>query len=311
MYVEKSEVDRRSTDWVFTLYDVREAKKLFLIENLQCRFLVFQEEACPTTKRKHYQGFVQFHTRKRGRTVQRAFRAPTMHVEVRRGSVADAIEYCSLDEWMDKPKGKVAGPWMKGTPTYGPKTTSQNRIVDLVKTGATDQEIFEAMPTVFLSSFNGLKRAKDLYRDYHFQKPKIFIYIGPTGSGKSRTVYQATDPRNRHLVNLWDKSFPFHGYENEENMVLDDFRGELPYGQLLQLLSGNPTPLNYKGGRRLNTTKNYYFTSSVPVTDWYSDRYECDDLYRRINEYGTVYNMAKDGTITVAPKLQYRLEINK
>lgn len=58
-------------------------------------YLVYQKETCPTSGRRHLQGFVQFTTRHRIQGAQAALGLPKdVHMESRRGSAVDASNYC-------------------------------------------------------------------------------------------------------------------------------------------------------------------------------------------------------------------------
>ena len=89
------------------------------------RYVVFGIELCPTTGRRHFQGYAQFKEALRMRSVKNIF-GRTVHVQVQRArDDKDAIEYCKKDgefyEW--------------GTPAEQGKSREADVLMEIVKSG--------------------------------------------------------------------------------------------------------------------------------------------------------------------------------
>lgn len=109
-------------------------------------------------------------------------------------------------------------------------------------------------------------------------------YWGETGSGKSHKAFENYHP-STHYVYPNDNGW-WDGYKGQETVIINDFRGEIPYNQLLQLLDKWPMTV-----RRRNlepwpfTSKRIIITSSLPPDQVYCRRNEEDkieQLLRRI-----------------------------
>lgn len=73
------------------------------------RGAVWQQERCPTTERLHLQGYVEFDRPCRIRQAKIALGYNDAHLEERKGSREQAIDYATKEDT------RVAGPWKQGT----------------------------------------------------------------------------------------------------------------------------------------------------------------------------------------------------
>lgn len=82
--------------WCFTLHDYTEDEVQYL-RHFQDGYLIAGHEVCPDTGRKHLQGYVHLNRQKRMRAVKDVLRADRVHLEVRRGTEEEAIQYCKKE----------------------------------------------------------------------------------------------------------------------------------------------------------------------------------------------------------------------
>lgn len=61
-------------------------------------YMVYQKEICPTTKKEHWQGYVELSRKLSLHSIKKLFNDPTMHIERRKGSQEQAINYCMKTE---------------------------------------------------------------------------------------------------------------------------------------------------------------------------------------------------------------------
>lgn len=73
------------------------------------RYAIYQQELAPGTSRRHWQGYVEFHSPCRIPAAQRAIGLPGAHLEPRRGTRDQAREYCR------KPESQIEFPVEYGT----------------------------------------------------------------------------------------------------------------------------------------------------------------------------------------------------
>lgn len=94
------------------------------------------------------------------------------------------------------------------------------------------------------------------------------VFWGATGTGKSRRAWEeasfsayAKDPRTK----FWD------GYENQANVVLDEFRGGIDIAHLLRWLDRYPVRVEIKGASKPLNASLFWITSNLDPVDWYPE----------------------------------------
>jgi len=120
-----------------------------------------------------------------------------------------------------------------------------------------------------------------------FDKPigmerSAVVYWGRTGTGKSRRAWDeagftsyAKDPRTK----FWC------GYQGEEHVVLDEFRGAIDISHLLRWLDRYPVRVEIKGSSRPLKANKVWITSNLDPRLWYPDvdSETVSALMRRLN----------------------------
>ncbi len=76
------------------------------------QYIIYGRERCPTTGKRHLQGYCYFKNAKSLSAVKKLFKDDTIHLEAAKGSTAQNIKYCSKGKdfwlWVDRPfKGNV------------------------------------------------------------------------------------------------------------------------------------------------------------------------------------------------------------
>lgn len=91
----------RQRCWCITSFDVEDPLETQFDPDWH-RFLVYQLEECPETKRPHFQGYVQFHTASSMAIVKRDF-GLGIHVTAARGSAESNFDYCTKEPRLAEP----------------------------------------------------------------------------------------------------------------------------------------------------------------------------------------------------------------
>lgn len=124
----------KARNWCFTHFGEKEE-----LENVKehCTYLIFQKERCPTTKKEHFQGYVEFKENLRLGEVKKRFNISSLHLEPRRGTQEQAINYCKKEDT------KVEGPFIFGKVKEQGKRSDIDEIYQDIKDDFTLKEILE------------------------------------------------------------------------------------------------------------------------------------------------------------------------
>lgn len=121
---------KTSRNWCFTAF-----KKPNLVSTTDIKYMIYQPEICPTTKKEHYQGYVELINACSMRTIKRILNDEQVHVEPRRGTQKQAIEYCKKEE------SRNGETFEYGTPKKQGKRSDLDEIMIDIEEGHTMKEI--------------------------------------------------------------------------------------------------------------------------------------------------------------------------
>jgi len=135
--------------------------------------------------------------------------------------------------------------------------------------------------------------------DTSYSKKEVYWLWGPTGTGKTRAVYELCNPESFWRDN--GNSQWFDGYTGQEDVLIDDLRaGNWPYARLLQLLDGYSMRVAVKGTfliwkpRRIFITSPYAPDKAFEGQVSYNDN--IDQLLRRITK---IFELPEDAPISL------------
>lgn len=129
--------------WVFTLFVInsREEDEAMLRSFMEehCSYMIYGFETCPSTGRDHFQGYFVLKEKKRFKQTKELI-APSVHIELAKGSLEDNITYCSksgdFKEYGTRPGSN------KG------KRMDISSCRDAIKQGATMAQLRESHPNI-------------------------------------------------------------------------------------------------------------------------------------------------------------------
>jgi len=193
------------------------------------------------------------------------------HLEVRKGSVAQAETYCRKDgdihvEFGDRPVEKGQG-----------AAAAMDELVGMVKCGASMESILSKFPAMYFRYSRSIKEALAMYPTPRFppgsavSAPRIRWLFGPTGVGKSHRAHEEA----RSLFKLEDVyeyegptngSHWFDGYTEQKAIIWDDVPQHFSQW-LLKFLDKYDFRLQVKGGTVWLKATDIWLTSSFNPAD--------------------------------------------
>lgn len=243
-----------------------------LLESKSIRYMVYGREVGDSGT-PHLQGFVSFNARKTLQTVKQIAGLSRAHLEPAKGTPLQAATYCQKD-----------GDFVEyGTLPHGSgRRTDLHELYELIKSGASKQEIADKFPSQFIRYRNSILALIADHQEERDWECDVQVLWGRTGTGKTRKVFEthANAEIYVHPGESW-----FNGYEGQPVVLFDDFNGsEFKLSYLLKLLDRYKMKVPVKGGYVQWIPKTIYITSNKDPAAWYSNAIEehRNAMFRRI-----------------------------
>lgn len=224
---------------------------------------------------KHLQGYIELSKRTAFSTVAKKF---PWHVEARRGTQTQAIEYCSKEDT------RLEGPWTFGEPKKQGKRNDIEQVYEAIRSGKRKRDVCEEFPLLDVKFHRGFDRYRTLVEKDERQDQReldVHVYYGKSGSGKTRKAYEENPVM--YALTFGGSQTWFDGYEGEQCLLIDEFYGQMPWNELLRILDRYPLRLAVKGGFTYAAWTKVIITSNKSPQEWYSC-HEPTPLLRRINK---------------------------
>lgn len=137
--------------------------------------------------------------------------------------------------------------------------------------GATLTEVIQENPYQYCLHSRGLEKLLEFTARAStpsFREVTVVCLVGDTGCGKTRAAYEY-DGGLYKLDRASSTGVWFDGYSAHRTLLLDDFYGWIPYGQLLNLLDGYIIRLDVKGGFTYGKYDTVIITSNKHPDEWF------------------------------------------
>jgi len=216
----------------------------------------------------HLQGFVCFNTTHRLPGVKRVFQCEWMWAQ-RCENRARAIVYARKEETRQE------GPW-----TFGEVDGRQGARTDIE---ALHNDITAGHQNVQLwddhfGSMLRFHKAVDVYRQLRIPntraKPRVRVYWGPTGTGKShRADEEARALGEPYYPEVAEGQVWFDNYDGVSPIIIDEFTGQWNVNFMKRLLDKYPLQVAVKGSFvKVQATDIWITSNQDPETWWWDSR---------------------------------------
>lgn len=299
-------MSRRARNYCFTLNNYTEDNIEELLEevgpNDLISYIIFQEEIAPGTGTKHLQGYMELTKAKSMRALKTSLAMPAIHLEVRGGSQRQAIDYCKKAD-SRAPDGEQ---WEAGRP----KRLPGNGAISLIISGATMREVAEEFPNEYVRHHQGFMALKLIRAEKRDWAMDVHIYFGATGTGKSYKAYH--DYPGAYTVPWPSKrgTWWWPHYEGQETVILDEFRHQISFTIMLQLLDRYSFKVQAKGSHHEFNSKRLVFTTNIDPYEWYPKVQDREPFMRRLRDFATIHDFSEleydDDNETPIPQIEIR-----
>lgn len=253
------------------------------LTKVKCRYQVIGREVGESGT-PHLQGYIYFDNPRAFTAVRKL--CARWHIEMARGDASENINYCTKDgnyeEFGDRPR--------------------QGRRVDLdelkeeILGGKRVEDIAMEQPLTYHMYGRTLNKIEDiaLRKRFRTEMTQGIWYWGETGVGKSHKAFDGFNPETHYVWpndnGWWD------GYIGQDTVIINDFRGEIRYNELLNLVDKFP----YSVKRRCRepmpfTSKTVIITSSLSPEQIYNHRNDEDKIEQLLRRF-KVERLSRNGT---------------
>jgi len=270
-------LNRTTRNCVFTINNHLLDKDYIWDEKV--RFAIWQHERGESGT-EHTQGYIEFKDNIKLNGIKKFTHFDRAHIEKRLGSRDQAISYCRKEET------RINGPFI-----YGDEGKGQGRRTDLteisvkVKEGARLQTIADEHPESFIKYHKGISALVEISdKRVRPSKVDVILHIGLPGTGKTFWAHNELKEMPKFIKgsstqHWWD------GYEGEDIVVLDEFKGWLQYTSWCGIVDRYPVKVECKGGTKNFIASKIYITTNYEPLEWWKEGdFKREAIYRRITK---------------------------
>jgi len=235
------------------------------VQRGEAKYIVWQHEICPLTKKEHLQGYIEWHA------PQRKSRLTTLvgadfkpHIETRHGTALQAAEYCKKED-----SRKPGTTFIEfGQISVGQGSRSDlNAIQVSMQSGVKSSTIAHTN----FASWTKYHKAFDKYQEILVkQRERCTVSIvlwGESDSGKTRTARSCFP--DAYWISAGNGGVWWDIYEQQNAVVFDEFTGWIKFMDFKRLIDASPYTSDAKGAQKTFTSRFSVFTSNAPPTEWY------------------------------------------
>lgn len=272
-----------SRHWCVTIFNAPVDMHKLVTDHAHFKYMVYQHEEAPETKKQHLQGYIEFDCIQKISALKKLFGIGN-HFETKKGSRDQARDYCMKEE------SRVAlthptelGEWV---PDKGKgKRTDLEAACEIVgKDGILG--LVEQSPATFVRYHSGMGKLAAIYeqRKKMLRDVEVILHVGDPGTGKTWAVWEENKNWEEvYSLTTYGKNRTwFEGYTNQSILIIEDFKGQIDYQELLRILDKYPLMVEEKGGSMMAKWTKIYITSNFTPEAWY-DGQPIDALRRRIH----------------------------
>ncbi len=158
----------------------------------------------------------------------------------------------------------------------------------MVAAGRSDFEIATEAPEEYMRLHRGVAALRAALNQPRMRKTEVRIYWGPTGTGKTKAVYDEFEPGEVYVKEPHTRWYSGYDGRRHKCILIDDF-DPTPDGatdtrvtHLLRLCDIYPIELQTKGGHVAIGDAVIIFTSNWDPYEWFAPGPNIDAFFRRV-----------------------------
>lgn len=308
-----TEDNKRHRNYCFTLNNYTEV----LIQNISViankfRYICYEKEVGEQGT-PHLQGYFELDDAKTMTALQKGLlKGLRMSLRVARGNATQNTTYCSKENnntFVEFGKPKKQG-----------KRVDLDKLKNKIMDGqCTVDEITVDKPMAYHQYGRTLEKLEDIAmrKKYRTTMTKAIWYWGKTGVGKSHTAFTGYTPDTHYVLNINDNGW-WEGYKQQKTVIINEFRGQIPFGELLDLIDKDPKTVKRRNREPLPfMSEMIIITSSMHPNMVYQNvkntQESLDQFYRRcevihLNHYTEALHRSAQGGNIEPPEIKGKVQ---
>jgi len=203
----------------------------------QIRYICYGKETCPKTGKFHHQLFMYMrgnttYGKKQLGKLGGMFGPIHCHVEPMWGRVDENEYYCSKESELIKHGDE---------PKQGRRGDIDECAASIMAGELTVDQLCVENPGFFHQYGRTMDRIEAIALRKRWRSWMTLgeWITGPTGAGKSHRAFKMWDPETHYSLNIQDGGW-WDGYTGQETVVINEFRGQIAFSELLDLVDKWP-----------------------------------------------------------------------
>lgn len=257
-YIDVNDINKQSRFWCFT------------VNNYVCQYsempkgvtyLVSGQEVGDAGT-PHLQCYVELERGQRRSFVSKLFPGAA-RIAIRWSDAQKASDYCKKDGNFVE-FGELSSIVKKPG-----KRNDLQEIADKIKAGVDISQIQLEHQTTYMRNYRGIQHYRNVIHKPLVHRPnlRVHLFIGKTRLGKSHHA--------RVTLGAWPKPVGkglwFDGYDREKTVVIDEFRGQFPLSDVLQITDPYQVAVETKGGHTWFEPDLLIFTTNISPMAMYTE----------------------------------------
>lgn len=289
--------------YLFTSYEEKARPPPFNIEIV--RYICYSPEICPSTNRHHWQGYIYLKNQMSISALQKYYQQNNgwqfSYLKIPDGTFEENRIYCGYDDYKKKDKEKKKNIEFVefGTgPQQGARTDLGEVKKDLENGKLLDDIIIEN-PYLYHQYGRTLEKVNNILLQKKYRQWMTLgeWYFGKSDVGKSHTAFENYNPNTHYKLNFRDGGF-WQNYKGQEIIIINEFRGEIPFSELLEIVDKWPYNVKIKGSDTVPLlAKKVIITSPKHPKEIYSQSLDKKDNFIQFKRRFKIYEKIDRETI--------------
>lgn len=270
----------------FSIFNIEKAEAVKSLKKWKAiSYCIVGREICPSTQKEHLQCYCEFTNQVRTTTIKtKSASLNNFHFEDSKGTPMENFVYCSKDgdfeEWGTRLPDDYKG--------QGSREDLRSISAEILNGNKKVDDIAIENPNLFHQYGRTLSKIEDIafrkkYRNWMTTCEWVY---GKTGCGKSLYAFKDFNTDTHYVYKLNDKNWQ-DGYTGQDIIIIDEFRGQIAFCELLRMIDRYPYSLPRRGREPAPFLgRHIIITSSIPPWEVYenicNENDRIDQLLRRI-----------------------------